>query len=497
MGYMDQTTTIRFLESGVLGPGPVARRTTSLSELFLAGDAVYKLKRAVTLPYVDFSHLAARKWSCEREVALNRRTAPGLYLGVVAVTRDGTGLALDGPGEPVDYLVHMRRFDEATLFDTMADRGRLTDRHVIQLADQLAAFHDRLEPLRDRGGHKAMARAIANVVKAATGRQVAQTARIEALATGWRALLGDAGPRLDSRRRHGWVRECHGDLHLANICLVDGQPTPFDCIEFNDDLACIDTAYDLAFPVMDLMAHQRHGLANLLLNRYLCVTQDYTALPVMRLFIAARALVRACVTAMEDRHADVCRAYLDVAEANMAGPAPRLIAIGGRSGTGKSTLAGQLAGPCDAIWLRTDMIRKAMLGARPEEKLPETAYSREVTERTYRRLTRTALRALADGWPVILDAVFLKPEERAEAARIARLAGVPFDGLWLEAPVELRAERVSNRRGDASDADATIARLQEDMEAGAITWRRIDVSGELQETVKRARAALATGNGSS
>jgi predicted kinase len=177
-------------------------------------------------------------------------------------------------------------------------------------------------------------------------------------------------------------------------------------------------------------------------------------------------------------------------------PAPRLIAIGGRSGTGKSTLARHLAGPCGALWLRTDMIRKAMRGARPEEKLSEEAYSPQATRHTYQRMARTALRALTRGWPVIMDAVFLKPEERAEAARIARLVGVPFEGLWLEAPMALRTERVSNRRHDASDADARIARLQEDMAAGDIAWRRIDVSGELEETVRQVRAALATARGS-
>jgi predicted kinase len=377
----------------------------------------------------------------------------------------------------------------------MADNGQLTDRHITLLADQLAAFHNRLEPLRDHGGRQAMARAITNVVRAAADRQVMETTRIRTLAAAWRDLLSACGPRLDSRRRHGHVRQCHGDLHLANICLVDGQPTPFDCIEFNDDLACIDTAYDLAFPVMDLMTHGREGLANLLLNRYLSVTQDYTALPLLRLFIAARALVRACVRAMEDDNA--CLRYLDTAAAVLKPPAPRLIAIGGRSGTGKSTLARHLAAPWGALWLRTDMIRKAMLGAAPEEKLPEEAYSPDATRRTYQRMARTALRALGAGWPVILDAVFLKAEERAEPARIARRAGVPYEGLWQEAPVALRAERVNNRRHDASDADARIARLQEDMEAGDIPWQRIDVSGELEDTVRQACAVLATGEGAS
>jgi len=492
---MDQHSTIRFLEKGALGPGRVERRTTSLSELFLTERDVYKLKRAVSLPYVDFSSLEARQRSCEREVTLNRRTAPGLYLGVTAVTQNRNGgLALGGNGEPVDYLVHMRRFDEATLFHTMAAEDRLKEEHITPLADQLTAFHTRLSPLRHHGGHKAMERAISNVVRAAEAQGVKDLERIRQLADRWQALLEARGRRLDSRRRHGHVRQCHGDMHLANICLMDGRPTPFDCIEFNDDLACIDTAYDLAFPVMDLAAHGRAGLASQLLNRYLLVTQDYTALPLMDLFIAARALVRACLKAMEERP---CQDYLDVAQESLAEHPPRLLAIGGRSGTGKSTLARhiapQLGGPAGAIWLRTDMIRKAMLGARPEDRLPQDAYSPEVTARTYRRMERAALRALRAGCNVVLDAVFLQPEERHAARRMAHLADARFQGLWLEAPVDLRVRRTAARTGDASDADAQVARRQEEIEAGEISWRRLDVSGGLEDSLNHVREALGVG----
>lgn len=496
----DQDAVIEFLSRPeTFGVDEVARTTTSISEIFFAGDYVYKLKRAVSLPYVDFLTRTARRETCEREIRLNRRTAPGIYKRVVAVTEADGQLALDGDGPAVDYLVEMVRFDEDTLFDRLAARDELNDGLIVELADGIADLHRQAEPRPDLGGPDSMRTAIDNVIKPVRDLADAPVSKeeLDRLESAWMDALETAAPRLAVRRRRGCVRQCHGDLHLANICLFEGSPTPFDCIEFNDAIACVDTAYDAAFPVMDLVDHGERGLANLLFNRYLAQTQDYHALPLWPLYLSARAVIRAMVTTLsaedddKDAH-DAARRYLKLAEDFLTPQSPRLVAVGGRSGTGKSTLARHLApfigGPAGAVWLRTDILRKKIMGLDPEEKLPEDAYRPEVSAWTYRRMMRIARRALRAGWPVVLDAVFLKPEERDAAETVADHAGVPFTGLWLEAPLDLRIERATGRKADASDADAAVVRQQEQISTGEIAWETVDVS-EWGPALKAARQA--------
>jgi aminoglycoside phosphotransferase family enzyme/predicted kinase len=478
---------VAFLDRHFRERGP-DRVTTSISEIFLVGDEVFKLKRPVSLPYVDFSTLEKRRIACEREVALNRQTAPALYKGVVAVTRQGEGLTLGGPGEAVDYLVHMRRFGKEALFSHMADKGILEERHVLALADRIARFHEGLAPAPGFGGAAAMRRAVQSVVEGSAG--TAWHGDIAALGDRWQERLAPLAERLDIRARRGYVRRCHGDLHLGNICLFEGEPVLFDCIEFNDDIASVDIAYDAAFPVADLLARGRPELAGLLLNRYLGASGDYQALALWPLFLAARAIVRASVRALEGAGPEP---YLASAGALLAPVPPRLIAVGGRSGSGKSTLARHLSPllpPAGAVWLRSDVIRKSLFGKAPEERLPESAYAREVTEHTYRRLMRMAGRALHAGWPVVLDAVFLAAAERQEAQALARRAGVPFQGLWLDAPLAMRAARSDTRRGDASDATAEIVHRQETIDAGEIGWPVLETGRDIAQTVATARERL-------
>lgn len=502
----DQTETgqeavIDFLSRpATFGVERIERTTTSISEIFFAGDRVYKLKRAVDLPYVDFSTPAARREACERETTLNRRTAPEIYKGVVPITREDGGLALDGGGEAVDYLVEMVRFDEDTLFDRLAERGELTDRLMTELADKIADLHAHADARPDLGGPDMMRTAVDNVIQPVRGLEDApfSSQDLDRVENAWMTMLDKTAARLAVRRHRGCVRQCHGDLHLSNICLFEGAPTPFDCIEFNDAIACIDTAYDAAFPVMDLVDHGEPGLANLLLNRYLAQRQDYHALPLWPLYLSARAIVRAMVTTLgaEDDDAEAhqtARRYLTLAEDFLKPQSPKLVAVGGRSGTGKSTLARALAphigGPAGAVWLRTDIIRKKLMGVDPEDKLPEDAYRPEISAATYRRMMRTGLRALRAGWPVVMDAVFLKAQERQEAERMAAMAGVPFTGLWLEAPLDLRVERTTGRKADASDADAEVVREQDKIPAGEITWQGIDVS-DWDAALKMARETV-------
>jgi len=266
------------------------------------------------------------------------------------------------------------------------------------------------------------------------------------------------------------VRRCHGDLHLRNICLLDGKPTLFDCLEFSDALASIDVLYDLAFLLMDLEHRGLTDFANLVLNRYLDLTDEDDGLPAMPLFLSLRAAIRAHVTATamdQAAHAEStldmaaeARRYLDLA-AQLLRPRPRrLVAIGGLSGSGKSTLAAALAPGIGARVLRSDVIRKHLFGVAPETRLPASAYAPEVSHRVYETLGEKAAAALAAGYSVIIDAVSLKPEERRSFAPVAEAAAVPFWGLWLAAPASTMEARLRARRHDASDASPEVLTQQ-------------------------------------
>ncbi|MFZ2006057.1 MAG: AAA family ATPase, partial [Stellaceae bacterium] len=306
--------------------------------------------------------------------------------------------------------------------------------------------------------------------------------------------LDRVGPLIDRRRAAGKVRRCHGDLHLRNICVIDGKPVLFDCIEFSDAFASIDVLYDLAFLLMDL-DHQGHrASANLVLNRYLDLTEEADGLAAMPLFISLRAAIRAHVTASAGGAPEEALAYLGHACAALEPAAARLIAVGGLSGTGKSTLAAALGpglGPTPgARLLRSDVIRKRLLGLDPEARLPQSAYTAEATRRVYAAMRNRAADALRAGYCAILDAVALRPEERQAFAMVAKKAGAPFAGLWLEAPEETMAERVTARRHDASDATAEIVKRQLEVDPGALDWKRIDAAGAAAEVLARAKRAL-------
>lgn len=482
------------------GGRPVDRIDTYTATVFLVGDDVYKLKKAVRFPFLDFGDVDARHRACADEVRLNRRTAPELYLGVVPVTREADGaLALDGRGTPVDWVVHMRRFDQDTLFDRMAERGALTPALIADLAEAIADFHDRAETgCRDAPLAEVIAGNARDFAGEAAG--IAPADELAALSEASRREVDRWAGLLESRRRNGRVRRCHGDLHLRNICLVDGRPTLFDCIEFNESFACIDVLYDLAFLLMDLLHRDLRGAANLVLNHWLDHGGDLDGLPVLRLMMAVRAAVRAKVAGFglagaEEPEALAAegRAYVGLSRALLAPPRPRLIALGGLSGTGKTTLARGLAalvpeGAPGAVVLRSDVMRKRLAGVGLTERLPAEYYTPETSARVYDALADRARALLAAGLPVIVDAVHARPEERAAVAAVAEGAGVPFDGLWLDLPLAERQARLGRRVGDASDADGGVTAAQEAYDLGPITWTRLDAA-----PIPLARAAARLG----
>lgn len=504
----DQTEVHAFL--GIPGTHnltePIKRIDTHGAVVFLAGPNAYKVKRAVRFPFMDYSTLERRRAACEAEVAVNRPNAPDLYVGVLPITRSGGNLALGGNGEVVEWAVHMRRFDERRTLDRVAEAGALTPALIAKLARAIHVSHEKA--FRREGGPAtaALARYIEQNHEALTETpELFPPDRVAALTAAATSAFAAVGDLLQRRGDAGYVRRCHGDLHLRNIVLLGEEPTLFDAVEFDETIATGDILYDLAFLVMDLCERGLGSAANQLLNRYLWQSDEanLSALAAMPLFLSIRAAIRAKVIAAGLPHlrdaergpaADEARRYFDCARHFLARGPARLIAIGGLSGTGKSTLATALApqvgGPPGAVHLRSDVERKRLFGAAETQRLPAEAYAPDVTDRIYATLLRKAGLALAAGSSVVLDAVHAHPHERAKIASLAQSLGVAFQGFWLDAPVAMLLDRVKHRTADASDADARVVAEQSRYELGEIDWRRLDASKPLAALVSEVQQHL-------
>ncbi|MEX6504752.1 AAA family ATPase [Jiella sp. M17.18] len=497
--------TIAFLKAhafGRLSAESVETATTHISIILLSGETAIKLKRPVKLGYVDFSTPEKRLIACERELELNRRTAPTLYRAVRRITRgrDG-GLEFDDDGELVDAVVEMRRFDEGCLFDRMAETGGLTVPLVTRLGETIAAFHAAAEVATDRSGSAVMASVLdINEAALATTDVFVKDAVAEFNAS-FRAALASRSPLLDARGRAARIRRCHGDLHLRNICLFEGEPTLFDCLEFDEAMATTDVLYDLAFLLMDLWHRGLCDHANRVMNRYLDASDEADGLPLMPFFMAVRAAVRAHVTATRAAETDgdqalydEAHAYFDLALTLLEERPARLVAVGGLSGSGKSTVAAALAphlgSAPGARILASDRLRKRRYGVAAETRLPPEAYASGVSEQVYAELADTAARILSSGWSVVADAVFDRGPDRQRIAAVAERAGVPFQGLWLEAPVDELVKRVSARRGDPSDATAAVVRMQAEQPRSVVEWRHVPSEGGIARTCEAAKSAL-------
>ncbi|WP_101065840.1 bifunctional aminoglycoside phosphotransferase/ATP-binding protein [Roseovarius salinarum] len=485
---------------------PVELARTHGALVFLAGGDAYKIKRPVRYDYLDFSTPEKREAMLRREMALNAPAAPEIYRGLVPVTRQADGnLALGGQGTPLEWCLHMTRFDREDELARVAARGELTPDLGREIGRVVAAYHAGA-PVSPAGDGAARLRRAADDLGdllAGMTSELGEDAVARRRAWTDTALAAQA-PLLDARSSAGHVRRCHGDLHLGNMVLVKGRPVPFDALEFDERMATVDVLYDLAFVLMDMWQRDLPGAANAAFNAYLfhADTPDHLdGLAAMPLFLSLRASVRAMVAVQAARLGDAqpgkldqARRYLSSALAFLAPAPPRLVAVGGLSGTGKTTLARDLApgvgAAPGAVHLRSDLERKALFGADPLTRLPQRAYTPEVGERVYDRLADKAERALAAGHSAVIDAVFLKEAERDSVAALAERCGVPFTGLWLVADEATLLERVEERRGDASDADAAVVRRQLAADRAVSDWTRIDAGGRPGETLDRAKAAL-------
>lgn len=504
---VDQRATIAFLmcPTSYGMAGAVERIDTHAAIVFLAGDRAYKLKRAVSLPYLDFSTAEKRRQVCDAELALNRRTAPDLYVEVRSVNRGANGSLGFGPGEPVDWLVVMRRFPADDLLESVAQRGELNDSLVRQLADEIVRFHESAEIAICGGSSRVRKVIVGNddslVRRSALPLDASRMLTERSLAE-WTAISS----LLDRRAAEGQVRHCHGDLHLANICLWRGRPTLFDCLEFDRELATIDVLYDLAFLLMDLWERGHHKAASLLFNRYFDMRGEAEGLRALPLFISMRAAIRAHVNATATtqqpterlRHEKLAlaRDYLSAAQTFLQHVPPRLIVIGGLSGSGKSTLAALLAPHVGeapgARWIRTDVLRKRLAGVAPETHLSPASYTPEANAAVYEDLLDGAAQSLAARRSVIVDGVFADPAERARIAAVAAATGVPFSGLWLAADADVLMQRVDAREGDASDADRRVVERQLTYEVGELAgWHILGANQPITTVLDEAQHLLA------
>lgn len=459
-----QDEVIAFLSTAAaygLAGAAVERIETHCSIVFLAGDRAYKLKRAVAFSALDYTTLDRREAACRAELALNRRTAPDLYLGIHAIRRrPGGALAIDGEGEPVDWVVVMRRFDQADLLDRLAEAGCLTPALIGDLAAEIARFHAAAEPVAGFGGAEGIRAAIElNLRDHRTVENVLGRDAVENLYEVSLGALGRVALLLDRRRVEGKIKRCHGDLRLANICLLDGRPTLFDAIEFCDRLSCVDVLFDLAFLLMDL---DHRGLvlpASSLFNRYLDLTGDGGGLPALPLMLSVRAATRAYSRAgaaqrqtdpRRARHyAAASRSHLARALSLLAEAPGRLIALGGVAGSRTEAIADGLAATFrpapGARVLRASTIRRRLLALPPEARLPAAAYDRETSGRVHAALADEAAEVIRAGFTAIVDAGFADPAQRSAIAAAARDASAPFLGLWLGAPGDLESDDAASR----------------------------------------------------
>jgi uncharacterized protein len=476
------------------GGTPVERIETHAALVFLSGDRAVKIKKPVDLGYLDFSTLDKRRRALARELELNRPNAPEIYLDLVPVVRaPGGKLSLGGEGEPVEWALVMRRFDQDRLLDRIAAQGPLDADLANALADAVLAAH-RKAPVADIDQVAAMTRLVG---------QLSDDLERLSQPAGFRAGAGQAlerarGP-LAARGPGGFVRRCHGDLHLGNIVVIDGRPVLFDALEFDEQMATIDVLYDLAFLLMDLVQRDQRPAAACVLNRYLQgAPGNEPGLAALPLFLGLRAGVRAMVIAERAAQSGEddprIAEYLSAALDDFSPPPPRLVAVGGFSGTGKTTLAAALAHRLGAnpgaVHLRSDVERKALFGVSETTRLAPEHYGADVTARVYRRMCQRARAALQAGHSVVADAVFARADERQAFEEVARQAGAAFTGIWLSAPRDQLARRVEARRNDASDATAAVVEMQLERGAGTVTWETVDASGGPAQVAAAARALL-------
>ncbi|MGD8524873.1 MAG: AAA family ATPase [Thioalkalispiraceae bacterium] len=454
---------------------------THISWVLLTGDYVYKIKKPVNFGFLDFSTLEKRRFYCHEEVRLNRRLAPQLYLGVIAIHGSEAHPELDGQGPVIEYAVKMRQFPQSMQLDRMLAQQGLDNLLMDKLASKVAQFHLSIEPVdkhTDFGDIQhiqvPMLENFEQIRPVIHDKKI--IAELDKLESWTFRQLEVLAITIQQRKAEGFVRACHGDMHLKNIALWNNEIIIFDCIEFNENLYWIDVISEIAFLLMDLEDRQQYALAQRFLNHYLEITGDYQGLKLFRFYKVYRAMVRTKVNALRlqqeqagtqayQQTFDGLLAYLVLAKTYIQPTSPCLLINHGLSGAGKSVGTCLLLEKYPAIQVRSDVERKRLYQVLPDTEITEAArqliYSAEATRRTYARLVDIARCLLDAGYPVVIDAANLKLQQRQLFYELARSMQVPYFILAYQAPVEALRQRIKQRTELGADvSDATLETLE-------------------------------------
>lgn len=450
---------------------------THISWVMLAGDFAYKLKKPVNLGFLDFSTLEKRRFYCEEELRLNRRLAPDIYLDVITISGTPDHPVPDGSGPAIEYALKMRRFSQENLLSTLLVDNKLAPRHIDALANEVASFH-RAIPGATADSPFGTPEAVLDPalenfmqIRPLLGNP-ADLSRLDALANWTKQEFAAHRENFAARKKNGFVRECHGDMHSGNMVLQGEAVLIFDCLEFNPNLRWVDVLSEAAFVMMDFMAHQRSDFAWRFINAYLTLTGGYRGLPVLRFYLVYRAMVRAKVAAIRASQSGLHNDwqeyanYITLAESLTAPSARPLLAIAhGLSGSGKTTFTQRLLERLGAVRLRSDVERKRLFGLAPLEKsgsgIDSGLYTRDAGERTYARLAQLARTVIGARFPVIVDAAFLKQHERDAFCTLAAELDAPFAILdFHAAPATLRKRIVDREKKEDDVSEATIEVLE-------------------------------------
>ena len=456
---------------------------THISWVVLIGEYAYKIKKAINLGFLDYSTLELRHRFCQEELRLNSRTAPDIYLGVVTITGSSTHTVIEGEGETIEWAVKMRRFDQEQLASCMAQQNRLTRLHIDRLAHNVADFHRRIaaaDASSRFGTFDSVCEPVEeNFHQIRTLIDATECLSLLTLLNVWyRVVITSLKPLLELRKQENFIRECHGDLHLGNIVVIDDEPLPFDGIEFNDNLRFIDVVSEIAFLLMDLDHRQRSDLGWRFLDGYLQESGDFSGLALLRFYQVYRAMVRAKVAAIRasqkgiegnERHAQLSDIFghLQLALGYTRPASPQLIITHGFSGSGKSSVAQQLLEQWGAVRLRSDVERKRLFGLaaaeRSESQVAQGLYTADASAQTYARLAHLSGVLLDAGFNVIVDATFLRRTDRQQFIELAESRNVRWHLLDVTASESVMRERIAVRHAghsDASEADLAVLEHQ-------------------------------------
>lgn len=483
--FIDHLVQSLSLASGTVKTDATRVLETHISWIILTGDIAYKIKKPVNLGFLDFSTLAKRKYYCDQEVKLNARLAADLYLGVTPITGTADHPEINGKGDIIEYAIRMRQFPQSAQLDNRLTQGLLSPSDMEALGVMLGRFHQQLPPADECSQYGDIAQihhdvednfsALKDYFNASTTDHTLETKQLAELQH-WVDEQNQALQHVFiTRKQQGFIRECHGDLHLRNLIWLDGHPVAFDCLEFDESLRWIDVMCEVAFLVMDLMSRNQNALAYAFLNQYLQITGDYAGLTVLPYYISYRAMVRAKVDALRHQQAGISvqalkaidselHTYINLAHHISQSKQATLMITRGMSASGKSTISHPLATELSAIRIRSDVERKRLYALSANESAasaPDTGlYSKAISAQTYETLLHLTTQALAAGFNVIVDAVFMHPKQRQPFQALAEHHGYRYRILEFTAKPDTLRQRIATREKEASDADINVLEHQ-------------------------------------